>query len=342
MSLACLDSPPAVAPVNAASLYRHPVFRCGDLRSSHSHLRSLISDHEIRSGAGEVDSTLFAAGTGRLQFMLLRYGPEVEVTPGAFEDFSLVQIPLRGCTEIECDGHRAELVPGQSAVVSPRKSLKLLWSADCEQLIVRVPNSLVRTAALGHAQWQRSAHNIRSLLAPLTVLDGQQGRRWNAQVQSLMDTVLCDDDEGSSAHPAWIGYSELGLALYLLTLQADAADDGAGADARWSGGRHQPMVLAERFARTRLCAPIALEVLARAAGVSARTLHFHCKREFGVGPMEWLRHLRLDVAREKLQQSGSAHVTEVAMACGFGHLGRFAAYYRERFGELPRETVVID
>jgi len=34
----------------------------------------------------------------------------------------------------------------------------------------------------------------------------------------------------------------------------------------------------------------------------------------------------------------AASVTEVALNCGFSHLSRFAACYRERFGHLPRET----
>jgi len=32
-------------------------------------------------------------------------------------------------------------------------------------------------------------------------------------------------------------------------------------------------------------------------------------------------------------------VTEVALSCGFNHLSKFAKSYRERFGELPSETL---
>ncbi|MNT90898.1 HTH-type transcriptional activator RhaS [compost metagenome] len=54
--------------------------------------------------------------------------------------------------------------------------------------------------------------------------------------------------------------------------------------------------------------------------------------------MNALRALRLDTARSRLKMDADASVTEVALSVGFGHLGRFSEYYRERFGELPRET----
>ncbi|NLZ12221.1 MAG: AraC family transcriptional regulator [Alcaligenaceae bacterium] len=54
--------------------------------------------------------------------------------------------------------------------------------------------------------------------------------------------------------------------------------------------------------------------------------------------MVLLRNMRLDAVRHTLQTSPGANVTTIALDHGFGHLGRFSAYYRERFGELPRDT----
>ena len=56
-------------------------------------------------------------------------------------------------------------------------------------------------------------------------------------------------------------------------------------------------------------------------------------------PMNALRALRLDAARQRLLDGACANVTEAALAVGFGHLGRFSKYYKERFGELPRQTL---
>jgi transcriptional regulator GlxA family with amidase domain len=54
--------------------------------------------------------------------------------------------------------------------------------------------------------------------------------------------------------------------------------------------------------------------------------------------MELLRNLRLDAVRARLLTDASASITDTALAFGFGHLGRFSAYYFSRFGELPRDT----
>lgn len=346
MSMHTSRLPPALPDIS--NMYRHEVFRCSNLGQSQAYLRKALSDHELRCGTSEVDAALYTGGTSRVKMLLLRYGPEVEIKPHPFDGFSLVQIPLRGSTEIDCDGQRVVLVPGQSAMISPRRQLRLVWSRDCEQLIVRVPHSLAWSAVQAREKWRNSLqHRPSQLFSPITMIDGSAGKSWNTIVQTLMDLSTGAQATTDYSHAAWTEHNEIGLAVFLLTLQRELQEnarsmlDGMFHDSRSTAGRGDPLVAAEKYLRARLCAPIALEDLARAGGVSARTLHIYCKRQYGVGPMEWLRNLRLDVARDRLQQSRTAQVTDVATECGFGHLGRFAAYYRERFGELPRDTTAI-
>ncbi len=83
-----------------------------------------------------------------------------------------------------------------------------------------------------------------------------------------------------------------------------------------------------------------LSSLATACGVAPRTLQKHFRRFLGRTPREFIRDLRLDLARQHLLRGPTqALVTDVAARCGFNHLGRFAACYHERFGEIPSATL---
>jgi len=86
---------------------------------------------------------------------------------------------------------------------------------------------------------------------------------------------------------------------------------------------------------------IGLDDMVRASGVSRRSLHAGFRKYYGVTPMAYLRNVRLDNARLMLTQKGAGDVlvTDVALDCGFNHLSKFAQAYKERFGELPSETL---
>jgi transcriptional regulator GlxA family with amidase domain len=80
-----------------------------------------------------------------------------------------------------------------------------------------------------------------------------------------------------------------------------------------------------------------LEDIGRMGGMSARTLQLACRQMVGCSPIRLLRIERLTRARSALLRS-DAQVTEVALGCGFNHLGRFSTEYRRLFGESPRDT----
>jgi AraC-like DNA-binding protein/tetratricopeptide (TPR) repeat protein len=80
--------------------------------------------------------------------------------------------------------------------------------------------------------------------------------------------------------------------------------------------------------------------LAAASGLARRTLQTQFRRFVGAAPHEFLRRTRLAEARRLLLRAEpGATVTSIASACGFAHLGRFAARYRECFGESPSATL---
>ncbi|MFC4904265.1 helix-turn-helix transcriptional regulator [Kocuria oceani] len=87
---------------------------------------------------------------------------------------------------------------------------------------------------------------------------------------------------------------------------------------------------------------IGLGEIARAARMSPRGLQAAFRRELSTTPLAHLRTLRLEAVRAELlttDPGAGATVAEVAGRWGFSHPGRFAAAYRERFGENPAATL---
>ena len=80
--------------------------------------------------------------------------------------------------------------------------------------------------------------------------------------------------------------------------------------------------------------------LARAAGVSVRTVYRASARHLGGPPLARLRDSRLrQVRRRLLEAAPDETVTSVATEWGFFHLGRFSCLYRRLFGESPSQTL---
>jgi len=86
---------------------------------------------------------------------------------------------------------------------------------------------------------------------------------------------------------------------------------------------------------------VRMEDLCRATGVEVRTLQRCFKRCFGVSVTSYLKAVRLDAAyRDLLDAHPSRNtVTTIALRNGYSHLGRFSTEFRERFGQLPSETL---
>ena len=107
---------------------------------------------------------------------------------------------------------------------------------------------------------------------------------------------------------------------------------------------HQPLPIGLKKAIERLESEPArawrLEHLAAAVGVAPRTLQKHFRCFLDCSPLGFLRELRFDRARQELLHGPRhASVTEIARACGFNHLGRFAIEYLRRYGESPSATL---
>jgi AraC-like DNA-binding protein len=79
--------------------------------------------------------------------------------------------------------------------------------------------------------------------------------------------------------------------------------------------------------------------LARECGVTPRALQYAFRQHLGCTPQDYLRRVRLDLARQSLRDGTSTSVGDAAAAHGFFNPGRFATYYREVYDENPGQTL---
>ena len=124
-------------------LYRSCVFRSDARSESHLHVAQELAEHDLRWKRGAADVAFFQGGLRQLKMYVLRYGAEVEVRPRPFNGFALVHMSLRGAAEIESDGVHIDVAEGRTALIAPKRDIRLRWHAGTEQLIVKVPLSLI-------------------------------------------------------------------------------------------------------------------------------------------------------------------------------------------------------
>lgn len=329
--------PMSALSLDLSALQQRPLFT-SDLRvDSHDLVAREFSDHGLKWCGGPVATSLSKVRVRQLQLFMLQYGAEVEIRPRPFDDFVLVHLSLSGTAEMVSDGVPIRLPAGAAALIAPRHNLHMRWQQGARQLILKVPCQLLRAWApellVGDSTF---AH-------PLLPLSAGQGQQWHFLMQSLLH--VSQQAVESTAHARWVDHMESNVALFLASCAQSVPVPAAplldaGADKLLPGahGDVRRLDRLDAYMRSRLCAPVALEDLARAAGVSVRGLNMLCQRHHGESPMALLRNMRLDAVRARLQERRGHCVTDAALEFGFGHLGRFSSYYRERFGELPSQT----
>ncbi|MFM7709102.1 MAG: helix-turn-helix transcriptional regulator [Gammaproteobacteria bacterium] len=137
-----------------------------------------------------------------------------------------------------------------------------------------------------------------------------------------------------------------GAASALVAAMQDALRDALPRqDLRLATGgrrRHALAAAAEQLIWDRVRAPepgdTSLDALCTALGTTRRTLQLAFQEHFGVNFGLITRAARLQRVRDELRDGG-ASVSDTAFRHGFEHLGRFAGYYREFYGENPSATL---
>lgn len=329
-------------------LERHRLFHSHDVDEAREFVARIFCPHELSPlNGGQLDACHHSAPVHRhASINYVQYGAAVRIEPGYLRDFFLLQIPLRGGASVRCGGQSVESHPLLASFPSPTEPLSMRWADDSPQLIVR----LDRRALTARLESLLQAPLRQPLVFDLGV---DMARPQARAVAALLGYLQCalENGLGFAGMPSLAEQAEnhlLSTLLLSLPHNHSAALSCGGGVSPGGSSTVVPRTVkrAQEILRAHLELPITLEELCTLTGASSRALQQGFARHTGTSPMAWLRELRLDHVRGRLQASAgdgtsigtAVKVADVAARYGFFHLGHFAAHYRRRFGELPSET----
>lgn len=86
--------------------------------------------------------------------------------------------------------------------------------------------------------------------------------------------------------------------------------------------------------------PLGLTHLEQVFGRGARSLQMAFLKRIGVSPTRWIRDMRLDLARQRLESAeADDSVAAIATGCGFARQSTFSREFTARFGESPSKVL---
>ncbi len=313
-------------------------FHSRDCDEVRRYVGRMFCDHtlDLVNPRSALDTRIAEVRCANVSLTEMAYGADVMIDAGQLEHFYLVQIPLTGRAGITLGGHHATCGPGMASVQHPLAPLQMYWSGDCRKMVVRYDRAGLERFAEAYL-----GHPLRSCLHFAPCLDTQTltGAMLVDQVKAAIAMVRRCAEGGAGALPVLLeGHLENALMAALMFFQPhDLSEDMARAV---PSNDPAPVRRVRDYLNAHAHEVIDMATLGAVAGVPVRTLHHQFRRALGISPMQMLREIRLErVRRELLQSTPVTNVTQIAMNWGFDHLGRFAAAYRERFGESPRQTL---
>jgi AraC-like DNA-binding protein len=318
----------------ALPLARHLLVATRDLDEARERVAKVFCDHKLhylgRNRALDMRQHVVRLGSMALSY--ITYGSEVSIDPGELSTFFLVHFIPSGRCEIKIG--RNELVGSAAtgSVTSPTLPMRMRWDAECAHLVVKIDR-----AALERHVSDLTGEAATRPIEFRTDLAVQSGR--GAGVRRLVEFVAGELDRDDSLANARLAVASIEQTLMSCLLTAQPNNYSARLERRAQPAAPRHVTRAEDLICSFPDRPITIGDLTGVSGVSARALYEGFRRFRDSSPMAMLRSVRLERIRSELQSAAAGEkISDIALKWGIAHLGRFAADYRARFGELPSET----
>jgi len=270
---------------------------------------------------------------GSLNIMVGRYQAGVCAESPHAPDLYSFMVPLTSNARLEQRGQSANLAPGRSgALTSPGLPTKVILGNDFCGLNAAVRDTTFE-AALQALMGAPCTAPLR-FQAELDLRSGPAGG-----LARLLDYLVQEANHLEGALRSPLVAARMSEAFVYALLMGLPHNYASSLRAPTAAPRPRCVAHVEDYMAAHAHEHVAVADLVAVSGVSARSLFAAFRSHRGCSPMAFLRARRLERAHTQLSATPQRSVAEVALECGFEHLGRFSGAYRQRFGESPSETL---
>lgn len=295
----------------------------------------LFAPHRLEPLAGgpRFHATLRHARLNALSTYFVRYASDVIISSGPMSRFYLVLLPVAGHCELRYGDTWTDAVPGTVSVVNPFRPMEMRWRDGCTILAFKLDR--------GELERHLTSLLDQPPLHPVTFDPAPRPVSMCRPLIDMIELIYTDLDAGEAATVTSRAGEQAAETLFMSLLLRNMPNSVSGALGK-PASRVAPYYVkrVEEFVRLNAAQPIAMADMIRVSGVSARALFKGFRNFRGMGPMKYLKTVRLERAHAELSDPGERrNVTDIATAWGFTHLGNFARDYQARFGQRPSETL---
>ena len=306
-----------------------------DLDATQAYATAMFCPHEFRLANKEASLLTQIASASLLDINLstIAFGANTIVDPGKLEDFYLYQSVVSGSLEVVSGEQRCLSKPGIATVISPSQETRMLWNRPARLLSLKIPKRLLEdhlTELLGQPMEE-------PLIFDLALnLTGNHFKPLQSSVESIFYFLRYGDWRLADKNVC------RNLERWLLSALLNTQKHNYSCHLERSTDTSMPAPLRKtiKLLQSSSYDRITNAELAASVCVSERTLQNLFKQHLGKSIKKYRLNLILEKVRLNLVQNDhNRRLTDILVDAGVQHHGRFSGYYKEKYGELPSETL---
>lgn len=268
---------------------------------------------------------------GAITFGTVQYSTLANISIDNLQHCYIFNVPIEGIQEIKIKSSTIYSSDEVAAIFSPHQPFSMILQPNCQKQMIRISKDKVENYLSQLLGYKIVKPLIFDIQAPM------QGsiKKWFNLAMNFQEFLL-EAEYLLDFQNIWSNFEKN---LISILLNSQPHNYSLELEHRLKGKPSYLNYIEDVF-KENLSQPITLNELEKILGISREKLYQDFNTYYGQSPVAYLRNLRFEETYKRLKNIKPwENVSSIAMDCGFQQLGRFSQEYKNRFGELPSETL---